>query len=96
MTDAPVLGLADFSGRVDEECVVEAGGQRVTLILDAAEEVPGSQRPHGGFRLEFVGPAEEMLPQGIYTFLFGDEPFELFIVPLGQSRRGAHYEALFF
>lgn len=96
MTDSRVLGHADFSGRVGEECVVEAGEQRGTLTLDAAEEVPGSQRPGGGFRLEFVGPGEPMLPQGIFQFHFGEEQFELFIVPLGRSRRGAHYEALFF
>ena len=96
MSDARVLGHADFAGRVDEECVVEVGEHRVTLTLDAADEVPGSQRPGGGFRLEFVGPEDQMLPQGIFQFRFGEEPFELFIVPLGRSRRGAHYEALFF
>lgn len=96
MTDSRILGHADFSGRVGEECAVEVGEQRVTLTLDAVEEVPGSQRPGGGFRLEFVGPAEQMLPQGIFQFHFGEEPLELFIVPLGRSRRGAHYEALFF
>ena len=96
MTNSRILGYADFSGRVGEECVVEIGEHSMTLTLNSAEEVPGSQRPGGGFRLEFVGPAEQMLPQAILPFRFGEESFELFIVPLGKSRRGAHYEALFF
>ncbi len=91
-----VLSYADFSGRVGEDCVVEVGEHRVPLILERAEEVAGSQRESGGFRLEFVGPAEQMLAQGIFPFLFGDERFELFIVPLGHDRRGARYEAVFF
>lgn len=96
MSLASVLSLADFSGRVGEECVVEVDDRRVTLTLDLAEEVPGSPRPTGGFRLEFVGREDQMLGQGIYSFLFGEDDFELFIVPLGRDRRGAHYEAMFY
>jgi hypothetical protein len=91
-----VLSHADFSGRVGEECVVEAGEHRVPLLLDAAEEVPGSQREGGGFRLQFIGSVEQMLGQGIHIFRFGEQEYELFIVPLGRDRRGAHYEALFY
>lgn len=91
-----ILTHADFSGRVGEACEIHVGDDRFPLTLDEVQEVPGSRRDGGGFRLEFGGPAEPILVQGIYLFLFGEESFDLFIVPLGRDRRGARYEALFY
>ena len=91
-----ILAYADFSGRVGKTCEVHVASLRIPFTLEAAQELPGSQRQSGGFRLEFLGPLEPMLSQGLFPFLFGDERFELFIVPLGRDQRGARYEALFF
>ncbi len=91
-----VLSFADFSARIGAVAEVHVSGHRVPVTLYAAQELPGSQRPTGGFRLEFVGPVTPMLGQGVFPFLFGEERFDLFIVPIGQDPRGTRYEALFF
>lgn len=93
---ARLFSFADFSGRIGAAAEVHVSGHRVPVTLDAAQELPGSKRPGGGFRLEFVGPIAPMLGQGIFPFLFGEERFDLFIVPIGQDPRGTRYEALFF
>jgi uncharacterized protein DUF6916 len=90
-----VYTFADFSGRIGKACEIHAGGLRVPATLDSAQELPGP-RQGGAFRLEFVGPHQPMLGQGIFPFHFGAEQFELFIVPIGLDQRGARYEALFF
>jgi len=96
VTDGRIYTFADFSGRVGEPAEFQVADHRIPMSLDAAQEVPGSPRPSGGFRLEFVGPLQPALGQGIFPVLFGEERFELFIVPIGQDARGVRYEALFF
>jgi uncharacterized protein DUF6916 len=91
-----ILTYADFSGLVGKACEVHVAGHNVPMTLEEAQEVPGSQRESGGFRLEFAGPPDPMLAQGIFPFLFGEERFELFVVPIGRDRHGTRYEAMFF
>lgn len=91
------LTLADFSGAVGRAYEVEVQGQGFTLELIAAEEIAHSPRTGGGFRLEFRGPVQPILPQAIYPFRSdGAEPAEIFIVPIGQDAEGTRYEAVFF
>jgi Domain of unknown function (DUF6916) len=90
----PALG--DFSGRVGQGYAVSVGGHRLMLTLEAAEELQGSRRDAGGFRLEFLGPVDPMLEQGIFPFEIEAERFELFIVPIGRSAQGFRYEAVFY
>ena len=66
------------------------------LVLAAAQELPARLRDGGGFRLEFLGPLQPMLGQGIFRFLIGAEPHEIFIVPLGPAADRMRYEAIFF
>ena len=73
-------------GRVDESFEVAVGEDRLKLILETAQEVPGSPRPGGAFRLEFLGPADPVLDQGIYKFEIGEDCFEIFIVAIGSQR----------
>ena len=94
--DAEGPTLADFSERVGEEFEVAVGGHRLALALVAAEALQGSQRPAGGFRLEFLGPLDPMLTQGIFAFAQGGDRWELFIVPLARSEVGTRYEAVFY
>ncbi|HEV2817863.1 MAG TPA: hypothetical protein VGW40_11670 [Allosphingosinicella sp.] len=88
--------LDDFSGWVGQSFAVPVGGHRLMLTLEAAEELRGSARDAGGFRLQFLGPAELMLDQGIFPFEIEAERFELFIVPIGRDQRGTRYEAVFY
>lgn len=90
----PAVG--DFSGWLGHSFIVSVGGHRLMLTLEAAQELPGSVREAGGFRLEFLGPADPMLNQGIFPFEIGSERYELFIVPLGRDESGARYEAVFY
>ena len=90
----PALG--DFSGRVGHGFTVPVGGHRLLLRLEAAEELHGSVREAGGFRLEFLGPADPMLDQGIFPFETEAGSYELFIVPIGRSAEGTRYEAVFY
>lgn len=50
--------ISHLSGRVGNRFEVTVRGYRLSLTLDAAQDLPGSPRPGGGFRLEFVGPPD--------------------------------------
>ena len=88
--------VGDFSGRVGRSFAVPVRGHRLMLTLEAAQELPGSARDAGGFRLEFLGPSDPMLNQGIFLFEIEDERYDLFIVPLARDERGTRYEAVFY
>jgi uncharacterized protein DUF6916 len=88
--------LDDFSGLVGESFPVSAGDHRLMLALVAAEPLQGSLRESGGFRLEFLGPADPMLNQGIFPFDIAGERWDLFIVPIGRSADGTRYDAVFY
>jgi Domain of unknown function (DUF6916) len=90
----PAIG--DFSGRIGDRFAVAVGGHRLMLTLEAAQELHGSMRDAGGFRLEFLGPADPMLSQGIFPFEIDGECYDLFIVPLARDDRGTRYEAVFY
>src|SRR5580765_3588237 len=90
------MQFSHFSGRVGESFDVAVGGHRLSLMLDAAQDLPGSLRPGGAFRLEFLGPPDPVLAQGILPFEIGKDRFEIFVVPIGRDARGTRYEAVFF
>lgn len=88
--------LSDFSGLVGRDFAVSVRGHRLPLKLEAAEALHGSARDAGGFRLEFLGPADPMLDQGIFPFEIESDRYDLFIVPIGRSGEGTRYEAVFY
>lgn len=90
------LTIDDFSRRVGKAVEAEAGGQRVSLLVEAAQDLPSSGRAGGSFRLELMGPLNPMLGQGIFPFLIGRERFAIFIVPLSRDQKGVRYEAIFY
>jgi hypothetical protein len=89
-------GLADFSGAEGKIYEIEAEGRAFPLELVAVEPLPHSQREGGGFRLEFRGPMDPILPQAIYPFRSDGQAQEIFIVPIARERDGTRYEAVFF
>lgn len=90
------MTLADFSGRIGKIFNVHVAGQMVPLRLDALQELPGSKRPGGSFRLEFIGPPNPQLGQGVFPFVIGTDQYPIFIVPLGRGEYGVRYEAIFY
>jgi len=86
----------DFSDAAGRVYAVAAGDQRVDFTLDQIEQLPHSPRASGAFRLEFVGPLDPVLDQGIYPFSDDGDGFEIFIVPIAREPAGMRYEAVFF
>ena len=90
------LSFDDFRDREGEAFELRLGDDRtVPLTLTRAQELPPTARHGGAFTLEWLGPYEPVLPQAIYAFRDGDQPFEMFIVPIRQDRDGTRYEAIF-
>ena len=90
------IQFSHFAGRVGQSFDVTVRGHRLMLTLDAAQELPGSPRPGGAFRLEFLGPPDPVLAQGIFPFEIGKERFEIFVVPIARDTGRTRYEALFY
>ena len=88
--------LGDFENRVGKKFTVHARGHSLELVLRACQELPGSKRDGGAFRLEFAGPLNPMLGQGVFPFQIDHDQFSIFIVPLGQSERSTRYEAVYY
>lgn len=89
------LRLEEFTGLEGEAFELLLGETSVSFTLDRVQALRHSGREAGAFTLDWRGPAEPMLEQAIYTLRHGDETFEMFIVPLGQDKDGARYEAVF-
>jgi hypothetical protein len=90
------LTMNDFAPRLGKPFSVEAQNGAIQLLLVEAQELPGSIRDGGAFRLEFHGPRLPTLGQGTYRFLVGGQPVEIFIVPIGPAGEKLRYEAVFF
>jgi hypothetical protein len=89
------LRFEDFSDEIGGIWEVGAGDATVPLHLAAAQALPGAMRAEGGFRLEWKGPAETILPQAIYSFRRDGNGFEMFIVPVARQGESILYEAIF-
>ena len=90
------LTLADFDKERGKPFSFKAGGGVVPLVLAKVQELPGSTRPGGAFRLEFHGPLQAALGQGTFRVLVGGQGHDIFIVPLGPMGQQMRYEAIFF
>lgn len=90
-----LLALDDFTDAVGAAFTVAAGDAEFALTLESAADLPMPGGPTGSFRLEFVGPAQPILPQAIYPFRREEESFDIFIVPIAQDAAGTRYEAIF-
>ncbi len=90
------LSIDHFSGGIGQAFALRAGDQRLELTLDKAEPMSRAVREAGAFRLEFVGPLDPILPQGIYPFDVAGEEHDIFIVPIAREPVGIRYEAIFY
>ncbi|RYD66791.1 MAG: hypothetical protein EOP58_04700 [Sphingomonadales bacterium] len=90
------LGWDEFVGGEGRTYTVQAGSAEIEMRLDRAQMLSDSGREGGSFRLEFVGPAASLIPQGIYRFTDDGGDREIFIVPIAHKPDGARYEAVFY
>ena len=90
------LTFADFRNRRGDTFDVRAPGGVVPLVLAQVQELPGSGRQGGSFRLEFQGPPAPPLGQGMFPFMVGGSWVNIFIVPVGIVPQGMRYEAIFY
>jgi hypothetical protein len=97
------LSFESFAGLVKTKFCVWVDDQD-SLDLELCEITPRRVSSTGGsrsltyesFALEFIGPADRLLPQRIYWFESAPiGRFELFIVPVGCDQNGARYQAAF-
>ncbi|PSJ39576.1 DUF6916 family protein [Allosphingosinicella deserti] len=87
------LTVSDFAE--GQEYAVPVSGGTVTLSLDRVQVLEQAMRAGGGFRLEFCGPADPVLPQATYSFAGQGETKDIFIVPIGRDAGATRYEAIF-
>jgi hypothetical protein len=91
------LRLSDFEGRIGTGFAVQTSEGEQQLVLEVAQELPQSQRPEGGFRLEFSGPGAPRLVQSTYAFSIDGTQHPIFIVATGMGAdERLRYEAVFF
>lgn len=89
------LSLDEFRGREGQAFELLLGEESVPFTLTKVQVLRPSGRDAGAFVLEWLGPADPLLPQSIYTLRQGAESVEMFIVPLKQDGDGIRYEAVF-
>lgn len=90
-----LLTIDDFKDRIGQRFDVSDGISRHALTLEAAAPIAHASREGGGFRLEWLGPADPILQQAIYRMSAGERDHDIFIVPIGRNEAGTRYEAVF-
>jgi hypothetical protein len=97
MPTEPDLSSAAFKALLHSTFRVTIAGADQPVELVLARERDG--RPSAEveqFAIEFVGPLEPFLPQGVYPLNHDHMgTFDLFIVPVGREDGGFTYEAVF-
>jgi len=87
------LKVSDFA--VGDRFEVEAGGAVHILTVEQVGELPRAAREAGGFRLQFAGPAQPLLPQSTYSLKGSRRTDDIFIVPIAADAQAVRYEAIF-
>jgi len=90
------LTIDDFSGKIGTSYEVLINGGAVPVKLAEFQPLPSAGREGGSFRLEFLGPIDPVVPQGVHRFRRKDDVVEIFMVPISRTPEGTRYEAIFF
>ena len=89
------LTVEDFAARRRETFVLSVAGATLDLVL-AETETLGQGSHRRAFTLLFIGPAQPVLRQSIYSL---DHPamgaLDIFLVPIGPRGGGMGYQAVF-
>lgn len=85
----------EFTKHADTKFQVQGDANTVELDLTAISEIKLYPQQEE-FTLEFRGPLDQFLGQGVRDFTHEQMgQFELFIVPIRQDEQGFYYEAVF-
>lgn len=98
MADLATLTIETFSGHVGEAFRLTAGDGGVDVVLAEAQSLgpPPAPEVRAPFSLVFAGPAQPIVPQGIYRLEHSEMPaVELFVVPVTPGADGPRYQAIF-
>lgn len=99
MNGIDFLTIHDFIPLLNRSFFLRVGGFTVRIRL--VEVVPGRGRSTNGagrdpFQLTFVGPAQPLLSQSIYTFSTEDGlDLSMFLVPVDRVDGGIIYQAVY-
>jgi hypothetical protein len=98
-TAAPVLGRTTFDKCVGQSFKLDVGGVRSLTLYKARDLRSGQpQLPAGqdSFSLLFRGPANQPLPQGVYTLDHRSTgKFTVLVVPMRPEPDARYYEVIF-
>jgi hypothetical protein len=90
------LTLATFEPVVGEPFALDAGTERLELVLESATAVARRSDGRDPFSLVFLGPEQPALAQAMYGLSHaGLGRLEIFIVPIARDADGMRYEAIF-
>ena len=95
------LKRKDFAKHLKEKFQIQTDSpEPLTLKLVEVNKLGSKKKKGEGgkrpFSVIFRGPAEPVLPQRIYQVSHEElGTLDLFLVPVGQGKKGVQYEALF-
>ena len=95
-TDLAILTCGDFEPHLGDVFSLGSTAGEISLRLVEIHKLGQALRAGGAFSLEFVSPADRLLPQAIYSLEHRTlGTLALFLVPLGPTANGMRYEAVF-
>lgn len=91
-----ILTRDTFAQHLNTQFQVQNGAASSVSVELIEATATGSLPSHESFSIEFRGPSDIFLPQGIYH-VDHDQigSFDLFIVPIRKDKDGLYYEACF-
>lgn len=95
MTDN--LTVSHFSERLGARFTIDVGAEApYELELIEARGIRADSDHREPFSVLFRGAKDVVLPQSVYRLeRQGDEPLDIFLVPIGPDGEGMRYEAVF-
>jgi len=95
MPESPWINFETFAAQVNTPFRLkpaETSGVELRLVEANDFSTPRQEM----FSLQFRGPREPFLPQGIYSMEHDQlGPLDMFIVPIGRDESGYRYEAIY-
>jgi hypothetical protein len=92
------LTIDDFKPHVGSSFrLTEPAADLVLERVGALMESERARLKRQPFSLFFVGPPDRIMPQKIYELRHSafSEPLNIFLVPVGRTKEGVQYEAVF-
>lgn len=90
------LTRQDFEGLAPASLFVQFEGAQVPVSVVEVRDLPDRSTRAAPFAVEFEGPRDPMLPQGIHALHHPSLGLlELFMVPLARTASHARYELIF-